>query len=106
MKLKLYNKTYDVTPFKSTYLNNKTLAVLLEDSDGYPFATLTVNIEASNTMANHEYAFVDTNNCPWAEEFIKESNLGTPVGFTGFSGFCEYPLYKFNTELMKDVERY
>ena len=104
MKIKLFNKTYSVFPVKSQYLNNKTLAVLLRERDGCPFATLTVNIEASDIVASDRRAFVDTNNCPWAEEFIKVNNLGIPTGYTAFSGYCEYPLYEFNLDLLYEEE--
>lgn len=100
MKIRIYNKNYSVFPVKSKYLNNKTLAVLLKDHNGYPFATLTVNIEGFDIVASDTRAFVDVNNCPWAEEFIKDNNLGIPTGYTAVSGYCEYPLYEFNLDLL------
>ena len=39
--------------------------------------------------------YVDTNNMPSAEKFIRENNLGEFTGEVEYSGFCEYPLYKF-----------
>ena len=100
MKIKVYNKTYAVFPVKGKYLNNDTLAIMLKDADGYPFASLTVNIEASDFVASDRRAFVDVNNCPWAEEFIKDNYLGIPTGKIGFSGYCKYPLYEFNINLL------
>lgn len=78
----------------SSYANNGTLAIQLWCEDG-PFATLTVNI-----MDKHREGcqYVDTNNCPWAEKFIHDYNLGEPTGNYGMSGFCLYPEYKFNIE--------
>lgn len=43
-----------------------------------------------------DYAFVDTNNFPDAEKFLKATGLGEPTGRTRQSGFCAYPLYAFN----------
>ena len=42
-----------------------------------------------------EYAYVDTNNMPNAEDFINENKLGEFAGEYKNSGFCWYPLYKF-----------
>lgn len=39
---------------------------------------------------------MDTNNFPEAEEFIRIHELGTFTGTTAYSGFCEYPLYRFD----------
>lgn len=99
MKVKTYFGEYEVEMERSTYFNNKSLAIQLtciDEEYGFkePFAMLTVNLD--DGMANDEYAYVDTNNCPWAEEFIEENNLGSPTGIMGFSGYCAYPLYRFN----------
>jgi hypothetical protein len=81
----------------TSYANNKTLAIQLWCEDG-PFATLTVNIEDAHRA---ECQYVDTNNCPWAEHFIQEYNLGAPTGNYGMSGFCLYPEYRFDIEELK-----
>ena len=81
----------------TSYANNKTLAIQLWCEDG-PFAVLTVNIE---DVHRAECQYVDTNNCPWAEQFIREYNLGAPTGNFGMSGFCLYPEYRFDIEELK-----
>ena len=60
-----------------------------------------MNIEDSDSLASESKAFVDTNNCPWAEEFIQENGLGEFTGIYGNSGFCTYPLYEFNLGKLK-----
>lgn len=85
--------TYDVNTRRTSYCNNGGLAIVLDSPTEGPFATLTVNLE-SKLPAN--YAFVDTNNCPWAEQFIREHKLGKPTGMVGYSGYCTYPLYEFD----------
>ena len=97
MKVTSYGKSYDVIAVRNHYQSNGTLAIRLVDmADGCPFANLTVNIPDSDVLANaDEYAFVDTNNCPWAEDFIEKNKLGTPTGIYGQSGYCSYPLYHF-----------
>lgn len=100
-ELELYGKKYEVEVGRTTYANNSSLAILLETVDGEPFATLTVNL--CDGVANNEYAYVDINNCSWAKEFIEKNKLGTPTGRIGYSGFCQYPLYKFNIEQIKEL---
>lgn len=43
-------------------------------------------------------SFVDTNNNPGILSFIKEYNLGTETGGISYSGYCGYPLIKFNID--------
>ena len=92
--------TYDVTLRKTSYKNNNNLAIALDSPTEGPFAVITVNI--------HElpegYAFVDTNNCPWAEKFIKDHGLGEFANAVGHSGYCTYPLYKFDMEKLAEME--
>ena len=94
-KLNYYGKEYNVRIERTYYTSNNTLALSLITDSGEPFCTLTVNIADSSLFADKIHAFVDTNNCPFAEEFIAENNLGFPVGYVGHSGFCSYPLYHF-----------
>ena len=98
-ELKFYGKTYKLNAITAHYNNNNSLAVLLETEEGEPFATITVNL--TNGIAENEYQYVDTNNNHWAEKFINDNGLGEPTGITGYSGFCGYPLYKFNLEAFK-----
>lgn len=102
MTVNLYGTDYEVKVKSSRYTNNNDYAVILEELDGAPFATLTVNLDRPLPDG---YAFVDTNNCPWAEEFISKYNLGEPAGAAAQSGYCVYPLYKFNTYRIPEVQR-
>ena len=85
--------TYDVRIKRSTYREPRNLAITLDCDEG-PFATLTVNLADAKLPRN--CAYVDTNNCPWAEEFIAAYELGKYLGVWGYSGFREYPLYRFD----------
>lgn len=69
-----------------------TAVELIED--GMPFATITVNL----CDLPENLACIDTNNCPWAEDFIKEYDLGKNTGVVIPSGFCKYPVYELNLE--------
>lgn len=102
MRLETQYGVDEVVAYRATYSNNDTLAVLLETEEGEPFATITVNI--MDDVANGEYQYVDTNNCPWAPKFIEENGLGSPTGIMGFSGFCQYPLFRFNLEQIPEIK--
>ena len=93
--------TFQVRPEINSYLMNDHLAIELICDDYEPFATLTVNLPGS--LPEKDLAYVDTNNCPWAEEFLKETGLAQPTGETARSGYCEYPLCKFDVERIQDA---
>lgn len=85
------------------YANNGRLAVeLISYEEGYPeiFGCLTVNIDAS---APDYCGYLDTNNLSNAEKFVTENGLGEFTGLTGRSGFCEYPLYLFNVDKLREL---
>lgn len=92
MKITQYGETYEVTLTKTTYANNGNLAIALTCDTGEPYGVLTVNL---GEKLPADMAYVDTNNMPSAEKFIRENNLGEFTGEVEYSGFCEYPLYKF-----------
>ena len=93
---------YEVELGVSEYRNNGSLAIQLIDVEEYePFASLTVNINEKG--ADKETAYVDVNNCPWATKFIEDNELGEFTGKYGRSGFCVYPLFKFNLDKIKEV---
>jgi len=91
--------TYNVSIETSTYYCGDNLAISLITEDGEPFAILSVNLP--EWTLPKDKAFVDTNNCPWAEKFIVDNKLGRPTGITGTSGYCVYPQYKFDVEKLK-----
>lgn len=91
-----WGKKYYVRIVKSAYCQNGGLALPMFVEETYePFATLTVNL-SENLKLPENMAYVDTNNCPWAEEFIAKYELGKPTGQTAQSGWCTYPLYVFD----------
>ena len=82
----------------TTYQNNDTLALLAYyDDEEEDFDVLTVNLN-NPMLQSDNTAFIDTNNIPWAERFLKESGIGEPTGACQQSGFCTYPLYRIFTE--------
>lgn len=101
MILKLQNETFNVYAIKSAYVVDNSLAVLLKDTDtNDTIAVLTVNLHKNLDFTLDEgYAFVDINNCPWAEQFILENKLGS---YTYFDSPQGYPLYLFDLEKLHE----
>lgn len=85
--------------YKGKY-NNSRLAIQLGESYD-PYAILTVNL-TSSPISGPDCAYVDTNNLPEAEKFIKARGLGEPTGMMAASGFCTYPEYKFNLDKLEE----
>ena len=47
--------------------------------------------------------YLDTNNMSEIERFIKENGIGEFTGWKQRSGFCSYPLYKFDPEKLREL---
>ena len=103
------SKTGRTTPVRvivTKYMDPESLAILLQcaKSPWEDFAVITVNLASSPygdvKYQDESHAFIDTNNCPWAEEFLQENGIAKPDprNIQGVSGFCTYPLYEFNPE--------
>ena len=90
---------YEITSVAmSRYRADNSLAIELWCDDG-PFARLTVCL-IDKLKENESY--VDTNNCPWAEDFIEEYGLGEIVGCKA-SGYCLYPRVAFNMDRIREL---
>lgn len=88
----MWGTTETITMTVRQYDRPQNLAIQLWCEDG-PYATMTVNL---GKKLPADMAYVDTNNFPEAESFIKKHRLGKPTGKYGYSGFCTYPLYQFD----------
>lgn len=107
MKEKMYVTDYygnkiKVYPLVASYYN-QNLAIRLWTDEGEPWTTLTVNLDENLIdELGEEYAFVDVNNFPEAEEFIAKYGIGEPMNVYKTSGFVRYPLYKFDLKKLKE----
>lgn len=88
---------------RDTYVSNGSLAVSLYDGKE-KVAVITVNIESSDCIGDETCAYIDTNNLPWVEDFLQENKIAYPTGEYGFSGFCAYPLYKFDLRKLEEYK--
>jgi len=81
------------------------------DVDG-PITNVTVNLGhdiGNDSIMLWNQAFIDTNKNPNILEWLSETGLAEPVTRFGepviaHSGFCEYPLYAFNEEKLKEYD--
>jgi len=83
-----------------TYLNNGTLALVMydhDDEEGYGYV-ITTNL--NSPFQSESKAFLDTNNFPDIDKFIRRNGLGLSMNLTERSGFCEYPLYHINIDAL------
>lgn len=101
-KVNLFNTEWDLILVRSHYTHGGGLAVIADTPEGECFAVLTVNLDSYSLDGDKEYAFIDTNNCPWAEEFLIKNNIAAPTRIIVHQGFCAYPLYKFDLTKLKE----
>lgn len=97
-----YEDYYDkdeVTLQVNHYANNGNLQIQLW-SEYEPFASLTVNL---GEKLPADCAYLDTNNLRCAFDFCMIHKLGEFTGAFSQSGYCTYPLWKFD---MNEVEKY
>ena len=104
--MKMYNiDDTNGTVARAKSQNNDTLAILLMEAEtGEEYDVSTTNIDESNIFEDQTHAFVDTNNCPWAEKFLIENKIATPMGIYGHSGYCRYPLYAFDITDIPEIQ--
>ena len=99
-----------VTVRYTRYSSNDTLAVQLikAEKPWSVHATITVNLDGNpfgmDSRQDGRFAYVDTNNCPWAEQFLEENKIARRTGIFAPSGYCVYPLYEFNLDAIYEYE--
>ena len=112
--------TFDI----QQYMNNRAMFIgLMCNEDGYeePFGDVTnskINITLFTTTLlnylkrreymkrnnnNHNIHASSVNDMPDIEKFITDNDIGEFTGFTQRSGFCEYPLYLFNVDKLREL---
>ena len=88
-------KNYNVKEMNIRSYSNNNTALELVCEDGTPLAIITVNLGG---LLEKNMAYIDTNNCSWAEDFLVDNDFGLPTGEYKDSGFCIYPLYQLDLE--------
>ena len=81
------------------------LAIVLNEVGGTPdeaeeYAVLTVSFGDFLSLKNG--AYIDTNNCYFADQLLRQG-IAEDTGFSRHSGFCQYPLWRFKEEFLKEI---
>ena len=98
-----YGETLKVQLEISQYANNGCIyvGVLSKGEEGLePYENLTVNLRDG---APDYCGYIDTNNMPEAEEFLRKNDLGYFTGLVGRSGFSTYPTSCFNVAKLTEL---
>jgi hypothetical protein len=78
------------------YQADNSRAIEIWNNEDGSIARITVCIAGSG-LAEDE-TVIDTNNCPWAMELIKQHGFGQATGRMVRSGYCTYPVVKLDIE--------
>ena len=81
------------------------IAIMIDDvtageHEAEPYCDLTTSFGEWIGMKN--CAYIDSNNCDFTAQLL-EQGMAKPTGFTKHSGFCEYPLWEFDEQTLKDM---
>ena len=94
----------------ANYCSDPTIMALslFSAEDDELYTTLSVNLPKHDEIRVNQ-TFIDTNNNPGAEDFLRSlsgarqvTENGIPV--TAQSGYCIYPLYEFDEELLRELD--
>ncbi len=98
-----WGKTKKVELEINYYMNNHCIYIGLTTGKGAnleSFADVTVNLDGK---APDYCGYLNTNNLSGLEEFVVKNGIGEFTGLTKQSGFCEYPLYLFNVDKLREL---
>ena len=92
---------YSVTDFTGEEMTIPGIHLDEETEDGLePFALITRSF--GEFIGAKNCAYIDINNCPFAAKFL-ELGYAKETQFSKRSGFCEYPLWQFNENFLKEI---
>lgn len=102
----MYGGTYQLTPRINMYANNDNLYVGFDYFDNEyecwdPYCDATVNIIP---LAYLEAAIDTNNNGMRMLDFLESAGFGKRTPFTVSSGFCTFPIFKFNEDRIREID--
>ena len=92
---------YSVRDFMGKELLGLAVELNEVDSDGIKTSYTMLTTSFGEFISIKNAAYIDTNNCPFAEQLL-EQGIAQPTGLTKSSGFCQYPLWIFNEDFLKE----
>ncbi len=100
LTLKALGRDVEVFFTLNHYSMNNNLCINMVAVNEGPWSTLTKNFDVN---LEPDEAFIDTNNNAGIDEILVANGIAEPTGKGIRSGFCIYPLFKFNLDV---VEQY
>lgn len=82
------------------YIDNGVLACLLTFGDEFP-CVVTINLPIPPRFKFGSY--IDTNNYPDILPILKSNNFGILTEVYADSGFCTYPVFIFDKDIVKEA---
>ena len=103
IRLKPRVELYDTRDYMGAQMPG--LAIVLDEVDQNEnvteqYAVLTVSFGEFLPVKN--CAYIDANNCPFAPQLLAEG-IAQDTGHSKISGFCEYPLWVFKENFLKEI---
>ena len=103
IRLKPRVELYDTRDYMGTQMPG--LAIVLDEVDQNEnvteqYAVLTVSFGEFLPVKN--CAYIDANNCPFAPQLLAEG-IAQDTGHSKISGYCEYPLWVFKENFLKEI---
>lgn len=94
---------YSVTDFMGQEMPG--LAIILDRLGSTPeeteqYAVLTTSF--GEFISIKDCAYIDTNNCYFASQLL-DQGIAENTGLTKRSGFCEYPLWHFKEDFLREI---
>ena len=86
----------------NTYADDSLYVGLMTSKKGCPesYGDVTVKLTESVPVC---CAFVDINNMPELENFLVKNKIAEFTGFSRQSGFCNFPLYQFKADRLREL---
>lgn len=84
------------------YQLDGSIAVEIVSKREGPVARITVCL-CDLSLGEYE-SYIDTNNCPWAVNFLKSKGLAKMTGRKRRSGYCMYPAMEFDKDKLAEFE--
>ena len=98
--------THNLYLVADNYQADGSLAIIVmeekEDGEDEQFDVITTCLPWG--CADKSHAYIDTNNCSWAEKMLKQHRIAKDTDIWERSGYCTYPLYEFNLTKFYEAE--
>ncbi len=91
-------------PIMTKYEMGGGLAIQIWNDEDGAILSLTKNLPDIGIPPEHDEQYVDVNGFTDAMGLIEKYKLGVPTGISGISGFCRYPLVKFDLHRLAELQ--